>query len=32
MIPKLVEFHETLPKTDVGKIKKRELRIERFAS
>lgn len=32
MIPKYVEFQETLPKTDVGKIKKRELRIERFAS
>jgi long-chain acyl-CoA synthetase len=29
MMPKFVEFRDALPKTDVGKIKKRELRTER---
>jgi acyl-CoA synthetase (AMP-forming)/AMP-acid ligase II len=29
MVPKYVEFQEALPKTDVGKIKKQELRKER---
>jgi long-chain acyl-CoA synthetase len=29
MMPKYVEFRDELPKTDVGKIKKRELRTER---
>jgi long-chain acyl-CoA synthetase len=30
MVPKFVEFVDALPKTDVGKIKKRELRQERM--
>jgi long-chain acyl-CoA synthetase len=30
MVPKIVEFQDALPKTDVGKIKKMELRKERM--